>query len=516
MSRRGKVLGWGVGAVLAALGLWAAVRAAVYVPVGDLGSRTTRLFFDAAPWGLGLASFVGLWASAFCKRVDPRLEGDRVLRHDAGAMLAHWTVGLSCVALLYTGFALGLFRLPRQVVTASETAFLLNLHFVAALFFLFGVFFWVGNTVRSPARLREHLPGRIGEDLRGAAVHYAHLLRLTRRTVEAGKYQASERLAFVPIVAVTGVLVVSGFFKVFARIADLPAPLISLMHWLHDAGTVLMLVLVVMHVVLGALVPWSWPLLRSMLTGYLPAAYARAHHGAWFRELAARKGTRGPHADPADPSRRRFVQALGATGVALSAGGMLLWPGGRIAIPNAEGFLVVDPKKCMGCNTCMASCAVAHTGGASLSLARIQIRQDPFARWPDDVAVFVCRQCQDAACVKACPVSANRADPAHGGVRRVDPDRCIGCMQCLEACPYSPKRIQWDTAARKAQKCDLCADTPFMEAEGGPGGVQACVRACPVNAIAFVREMPDQDRLDSYRVNLRGEGWARMGMTTKP
>jgi Fe-S-cluster-containing hydrogenase component 2 len=53
-----------------------------------------------------------------------------------------------------------------------------------------------------------------------------------------------------------------------------------------------------------------------------------------------------------------------------------------------------------------------------------------------------------------------------------------------------------------------------LDEEGGPGGVQACVRACPVGAIAFTRTMPDQSSADSYDVNLRGAVWKQLGMST--
>jgi protein NrfC len=186
----------------------------------------------------------------------------------------------------------------------------------------------------------------------------------------------------------------------------------------------------------------------------------------------------------------------------------------RLVIPNSEGFLVVDRKKCQGCGTCMMACSLAHAGVSSYSLSRIQVLQDSFADWPDDVLLATCRQCQDAPCVEVCPTGANQADPEHGFVRRIDPEICIGCKLCIARCPFTPVRLQWNREERVSQKCDLCVDTPFLDEKGGPGGVQACVRVCPVGAIEFTRTMPDQSRIDSYDVNLRGPVWKRLGMTT--
>jgi protein NrfC len=186
-----------------------------------------------------------------------------------------------------------------------------------------------------------------------------------------------------------------------------------------------------------------------------------------------------------------------------------------LVLPNSEGFLLVDRKKCQGCCTCMMACALAHGGSASYTLARIQIQQDSFANFPDDVYMAQCRQCEDAPCVEVCPTGANHTDRAFGNVRTIDPAKCIGCKSCIAACPYTPRRLQWDAKTRKAQKCDLCAETPFLGARGGPGGVQTCVRVCPLNAIAFTKVMPDQKSPDAYDANLRDRVWAALGMSIK-
>ena len=214
-------------------------------------------------------------------------------------------------------------------------------------------------------------------------------------------------------------------------------------------------------------------------------------------------------------TRRQFLIGTGALGAAV------FLPGRLLAIPHtiadSEGFLVVDLKKCQGCGTCMMACALAHSGIASYSLSRIQIQQDSFSDWPDDVSMAVCRQCQGAPCVAVCPVRpirANKANPKQGNVRMIDQGLCIGCKMCLTRCPYIPSRIQWNSELQKSQKCDLCVDTPYLEEKGGPGGIQACVRVCPVNAIAFTTQMPIQDGDESYFVNLRGGAWSKLGMTT--
>lgn len=214
-------------------------------------------------------------------------------------------------------------------------------------------------------------------------------------------------------------------------------------------------------------------------------------------------------------SRRGFLRLSKDVLIGIGAGGALthiVWPDkGLAAIPASEGYLLVDIKKCQGCISCMLACSLAHEGAVNLSLSRIQILQDSFKGWPDDLTIEQCRQCVEPACVEACPEGALFADPEHGNVRRVCKSKCIGCMSCVEACPFPPGRAIWNTQEDHAQKCDLCSDTPYFEEEGGPRGKQACVEVCPVGAVKFVEEIPRQDGDEGYKVNLREPVWRFLG-----
>jgi len=192
--------------------------------------------------------------------------------------------------------------------------------------------------------------------------------------------------------------------------------------------------------------------------------------------------------------------------------------GGQTPIQASEGYIVVDEKKCQGCVACMLACSLVHEGVESFSKSRIQVVQDPFGRWPNDLRVEQCRQCIDAPCVEACPEDALEPNADYGGVRMVDSDKCNGCGLCVKACPYSPSMLMRfevinseGKRRRKQMKCDLCADTPFWDEKGGPKGKQACIEVCPVGAIALVSELPDPKDDSGYKVNLRDEGWASLG-----
>jgi protein NrfC len=180
--------------------------------------------------------------------------------------------------------------------------------------------------------------------------------------------------------------------------------------------------------------------------------------------------------------------------------------------PASKGYLVYDSKKCAGCTTCMLSCSLTHYGVQSLSLSRIQIMQDSFGKFPNDVKMAPCRQCVTPVCVENCPVGAAFVDTKNGNVRRIDSKKCIGCKTCIAMCPQQPHRTVWNHLENKSSKCDLCLETPHWNEKGGPAGKQACVESCPMKAIKFVAATPDQTQTDGYDVNLRNDHWLNLGL----
>ena len=141
-------------------------------------------------------------------------------------------------------------------------------------------------------------------------------------------------------------------------------------------------------------------------------------------------------------------------------------------LPAAKGRVIFDPWSCRTCKVCEVACSIAKEGQARPALARMNIIFDEFnAEAP--ISGLLCRQCEDAPCIEACPVGAMGRD-AHTGAVVVDAEVCVGCMKCAEACPWDipKKHSELDVAI----KWDLCLDR-----EGGP----LCVEVCPLKGKAL-------------------------------
>jgi molybdopterin-containing oxidoreductase family iron-sulfur binding subunit len=108
-----------------------------------------------------------------------------------------------------------------------------------------------------------------------------------------------------------------------------------------------------------------------------------------------------------------------------------------------------------------------------------------------------CMHCDDAPCVKACPVEATWTEP--DGIVVVDYDWCIGCRYCMIACPYEARHFNWGKPNLPAG--EINPDTHFLGNRPRPTGVvekchfciqrtrenrqPACQEACPTGARIF-------------------------------
>ena len=87
----------------------------------------------------------------------------------------------------------------------------------------------------------------------------------------------------------------------------------------------------------------------------------------------------------------------------------------------------------------------------------------------------VCKHCEKAGCLEACPTGAI-VRTEFGGVF-VQPDVCNGCSYCVVACPFGV--VQRNPEDGRAFKCTFCYDRQKV------GLHPACATACPTESIKF-------------------------------
>ena len=250
---------------------------------GEAG-QSHLFLFDHYWWILFLTIFLALLYSAYTYRKDPHCVGDKVLRHDLAARISHWFNAGGMLVLIFSGFGLGFLMFPRHVAGTEGAALMFNLHFIGAVLFLFGAVYWVGNTFLAPKRFDEHMP-YLGS-IKDAVIHYARMAGITNKGERPpGKYDASERLAFVPLTLLALFMGLTGIIKVSAHVWHLPKGLVTFATFTHDWSTIVLVILLVFHVILAAVVPWAWPLLKSMINGYVPVEFVKHHHPGWYKEL---------------------------------------------------------------------------------------------------------------------------------------------------------------------------------------------------------------------------------------
>lgn len=146
---------------------------------------------------------------------------------------------------------------------------------------------------------------------------------------------------------------------------------------------------------------------------------------------------------------------------------------------------IIDNRKCIGCHACSTACKSENE--VPLGVYRTWVKYVETGRFPNTRRHFQvsrCNHCSNPPCVRICPVEAmyQRSD----GIVDFNPNTCIGCKACMQACPYDAIYIDPDSGT--AAKCHYCAHRTDIGLE------PACVVVCPEQAIiAGDTDNPDSE-----------------------
>lgn len=141
--------------------------------------------------------------------------------------------------------------------------------------------------------------------------------------------------------------------------------------------------------------------------------------------------------------------------------------------------LLVNLDRCSGCDRCVVACKLGHGLGLGSAYNRV-VAVGPTGTFPDVEKYWLpaqCQQCENPACIAACPTGASyRAEET--GYVLVDQEQCIGCGLYITACPYGARQL--NVELNVAQKCTLCNE---LTVDGSD--VPVCVHNCNCGARFF-------------------------------
>lgn len=137
--------------------------------------------------------------------------------------------------------------------------------------------------------------------------------------------------------------------------------------------------------------------------------------------------------------------------------------------------MVVDTRRCVGCNACVLACKAENALPAGCF--RDWIVTETRGRFPTlemQIRSERCNHCENPPCETACPTGATYV--ADGGTVLVDPAACTGCKACMAACPYDARYVHPEG---HVDKCSFCLHRVRRGLE------PACVANCPTRALVF-------------------------------
>jgi Fe-S-cluster-containing dehydrogenase component len=170
---------------------------------------------------------------------------------------------------------------------------------------------------------------------------------------------------------------------------------------------------------------------------------------------------------------------------------------------------VIDVALCSGCYSCQVACKDEHCDNDWTPYAKpqpdtgqfwLRVDEKPSGTLPKVRVTYtptLCNHCERPSCRAACDHAAitKRED----GLVIIDPEKCVGCGKCAEACPYDAVFQNEDLGI--SQKCTGCAhliDNGYKEPR--------CSEVCPTGALVFGDEEELADLIKGATVSDPGTG----------
>ncbi len=175
--------------------------------------------------------------------------------------------------------------------------------------------------------------------------------------------------------------------------------------------------------------------------------------------------------------RREFFTKSAAA--AVGAGTVAVSTSTEAATPQRKKQygMLIDARRCYGVHACTVACKAEFNVPLGYNRSWVEyIEKGTYPAVSRSFLPRLCNHCSKPNCVSVCPTGATWKRE-EDGIVVVDPDICIGCKYCVQACPYDMRFPNPETGT--AEKCDFCIHRVSQGLE------PACVEACPSRARMF-------------------------------
>lgn len=208
---------------------------------------------------------------------------------------------------------------------------------------------------------------------------------------------------------------------------------------------------------------------------------------------------------PATHSRREVFAKIGTVAAAVAA--LPVSAKAATTAESAQYGMLIDTRRCIGCHACSVACKAEFD--VPLGKTRSWVEYIEKGNYPNVSRNFLprlCNHCSKPPCVRVCPTEATWKRE-EDGIVVVDPNVCIGCGNCVLACPYDARFLNPVTGA--AEKCDFCLHRVSQ------GVAPACVETCIGRARIF-GDLNDPDSEISRQIAAHPVTVLRQGQGTEP